>query len=211
MSLSRHAALSAGLYPMADEGTFFTAVNPTPGTGIAQSIVGAFSATDGVLTIQNGATATNRLYINHIRLIPTVVPASATRSELLISIDSATRYSSGGSSLTAKNVAMGSSTASAATVKFGALTLAAETGNVRRICRAELRSAIPVAFEEYVIDFGKLQPLPATLGGTTAQRNVTNAPPAVLEANHSLQVHLWHPSNAATAASWEVEVGWWER
>lgn len=214
MGFSTHSLLSSGIYPVADEGSYFNAINPTPGTGIAQTIQTSFSGTNGVLTVRNGTAGAHqkRLFLDYVRLIPTVAPASATRSELLISLDDSTRYSSGGSSITAlPNANMHSTDTSNAVVHFGALTLSAETANVRRIARAQLRAAIPVVFEEYVIRFAQPEPVAGTMAGTTALRSVIPVGPAMLGPGHSLQVHLWHPSNATTAASWEFELGWWER
>ena len=120
-----------GLMAFTDEGTLFRAVSPTPGTGIAQNITAAFSATDGIFTLRNSdAAGGKRIYPVYVRLISTVVPASAVRSEALVAVDSITRYSSGGSALTARNVNMDSAVAAVGVAHFGALTLAAESGNV---------------------------------------------------------------------------------
>jgi hypothetical protein len=208
----RHKALQSLVsMALADDGCYFKAVNPTPGTGIAQAITAAFSGTAGLLCLGNPATSDRLYYPEYIRLIPTVVPASATRSELLLAIDSILRYSSGGSTLTPRNARMGSDGASQADVKVGALVLAAESGNVRRLSRAQLRAAIPVAFEEFLIKFGSIDHTESTLGGATAVRGMVNVGPVVIEPGHSMAVHVWHPSNAVTGASWEVEVAWYER
>lgn len=204
---------ASGLARQADLGRFYVATNPTVGTGIAQSIVTAFSATDGLLTLRNGAlgSSTRRLFPAYLKLIPTVIPASATRSELAITVDDITRYSSGGSAITVtKGPNMAVTDTTAGIVHFGALTLAAAGANVRLVSRSQLRAAIPVAFEEYLIDFTGLGTT-GTLGGTAPVRNIYSAPPVILGSGQSMQVHVWHPSNAATAASWEFELGYYER
>lgn len=201
-----------------EDGTFWTATsgNAAIDTGIASAIQSAFSATAGLVSLKNNDSATalsnKRVVPSYIRLINTVVPASATRSELIVAVDNQTRYSSGGSQLTPANVNMMSAQSTIALCHFGALVFVAESGSVRRIARAQLRAAIPVQFEEYLIVF--LDPQSSnfqTLGGTTAQRQVVHVPPAVLGPGHALTVHVWHPGNAATPASWEVEMGWLER
>jgi hypothetical protein len=133
--------------------------------------------------------------------------------EALLAVDSITRYSSGGSAIAAlPNVNMDSARTSIALVHFGALTLAAESGAVRRLARCQLRGAIPVAFEEYLIVFGDVKASNfQTLGGTALQRQVVHLPPAILGPGHALTLHVWHPGNAATPASWEFELGWGER
>lgn len=196
----------------AEEGSLFSAVNPTPGTGIAQTIQTSFSATNGILTLRNAAASANkRIYPKLLRLINTVVGASATRSECLISVDNITRYSSGGSAIAAlPNRNMDDVSASEAVLHFGALTLAAESGSVRRISRAQLRTAIHVQFEEWVLRFGTGEGDGAVLAGT-APSVIKNFPAIVLGQGDSMQVHLWHPSNAVTAPSWEFELSWVER
>lgn len=196
----------------AEEGSLFSAVNPTPGTGIAQTIQTSFSATNGILTLRNNAASANkRIYPKLLRLINTVVGASGTRSECLISIDNITRYSSGGSAIaTLQNRNMDDASTSEAVVHFGALTLAAESGQVRRISRAQLRTAIMVQFEEWVLRFGTGEGDGAVLAGT-APSVIKNFPAIVLGQGDSMQVHLWNPGNAATPPSWEFELCWVER
>lgn len=203
------------------DGDLYKAMNPTPGTGIAQSIIGAFSATDGVLSLRNAAVevepARKKIIMPlYLRLIPTVVPASGVRSEGLIAVDSITRYSSGGSAITnLRNPVMNNPEVSSAVVHFGALTFAAESANVRRVERFQLRSVIPVAFEELLIQFaGQLygyDTATGTLGGTVALRCPVTVAPVVLYPGHSMTVHLWHPSNAATPASWEFTLAYREK
>lgn len=196
---------------LADEGSIFTCVNSIPGTGLNQGVISGFSSTAALLTLRNNGAAGKRIYPKWLRLIPTVVPASATRSEFLISIDSITRYSSGGTAVTVlKNVNMDSAAASDAIVHFGQLTLAAASGNERRIARGQLRSAIPVVGEEIVLTFDGFH-APGTLGGTTAIESVAGVAPIIIGAGHSMQIHVWHPGNATTGASWEFELCWAER
>jgi len=203
-----------GAYPLVQEGTYFKAINATPGTGIAQTIQTTFLSTNGVFMILNGDAASGKhLVMDYIRLINTVVGTTTTRSEAVLAVDNTNRFSAGGSTLTAVNANMDVATSSIATVRFGALTLTAESGSVRRLSRFQLRTAIMVQFEEFIISFGR----PTlggfnTLSGTNGQRMMVDAGPVVIgPGNHSLIVHLWNPGNATTAPSWEVEAGWWER
>lgn len=203
--------ISASRFALAEEGSYFSATNPTPGTGIAASIIAAFSATNGVFLIRNAGSGGEYLFMDYLRLIPTVIPASATRSELLVAVDNTTRWSSGGSTLTSTNRSMASSAASVAVVRTGALVLAAESGSVRRLSRAQVGTTIPVAFEETFIRFGGETSASGSIGAATGLRKGIPVGPAVIGNGHDLIVHLWHPGNAVTAGTWEVEAGWWER
>lgn len=206
--------LGHGLQAIANEGNYFKAINPTPGTGIAQTIQTTFLATNGVFSLRNSDTAGGKqIFPDYLRLICTVVGASTTRSEGLIAIDTITRYASGGSAITPVNVNSDSSTSTKAVVHFGALTLAAEGGGIRRLCRFQLRTAIMVAFEEWIITFGRPADAGAfnTLSGSAAQRMVVDVGPVVIGPTHALTFHLWNTANAATPPSWEFEAGWFER
>jgi hypothetical protein len=165
-------------------------LNPTPGTGIAQAIETAFDATKGVLSVLNPSTATGDLQLDELLLIPTVIPAASTRSEWLLAVDAITRYSAGGAAITGVNPNLsGALTAAAqATVHFGALTLAAESAGVRRTLRGQLSEVVVTAFKEYRIRFDDAE----------AGRG-----PVILRPTQAATFHLWHPSNAVTAASWE--------
>lgn len=202
-----------GLYPLCQEGTYYKTINGTPDTGIAQTIQTSFSATNGVLSMFNNATSgTTHLVMDYIRLICATVGTSTTRSEAILAIDNINRYSSGGTTLTAKGANMDIATGSNAIVNFGAVTLASESGSVRRLSRFQLRTAIMVQFEEWIISFGRPNNGGFnTLSGTNGQRIMVDAGPVIIGPQHTLCLHLWNPGNSVTAPAWEVEMGWWER
>lgn len=199
-------------------GKFLSVLNPTPDTGIAQSIIAAFSATDAILSIFNtektDVPGPNRaIYMDSIRLINTVVPASATRVEVLLSMDTKDRFTSGGSVLTPVNpntqVAQddrlnNAGAAQLARVNFGALLLNAESTDVRRFARATFKNQIPTQFEETIILFN--QPVIGVATNTTRNNRVG---PCLIAPGSTFVMHLWSPGNAVTAASWEVEIGMW--
>ena len=205
--------LGRPLVSLADEGSYFKAINPTPDTGISMSVNAGFLTTNAAFMIFNGSGGSTRLYMDYIRLIVKTVPASAVRSEVVLAIDDTSRYSSGGSTLTAVNTNMDDTTASIATVRFGALTLAAEGANVRRIVRAKMFQAILVAESEFLFTFGAEEGYnaPQTITGTTALKVGIPLGPAIIGPGDNLMMHMWHPSNSVTGAAFEVEVGWWER
>lgn len=201
--------VGSGIFPLAEEGSYFKAINSVPETGIAQTIQATFLATNGLLNVFNNGT--KNIYLDYLRLINTVVGTSTTRSACLFSVDQINRYSSGGSLLTGVNANSGSALGSSAVIRFGALTLAAESGAIRRLSRAQLRAAIMVQFEEWVIDFGSFGGNTETMGGATALRNQTYLGPGLIMPGHSGTLHVWNTGNVTTAPSWECELGYIER
>lgn len=214
--MSGHAVFTTPVYGVVDQGNYFNALSPTPGTGIAQTVVTAFSATDGVMCLFNAASTASssgsRVFMDYIRLVTTVIPASATSSQVVVAIDNANRYTSGGSALTPVNANGTVGNATNATVNFGALVLTAETAAKRRLARAVLRSAIPVVQDETLLVFTSVDAPGAagSMGGAVALRSVVPVGPAVIGPGQSLTVHIYSPANATTPPSYEVEMGWWE-
>lgn len=195
-------------------GTYFTATNPTPGTGIAFAVTTGYSATAGAfMCFKNNSTAAQNkiVVLDYIKLITTVVPASANSASFAFVLDtpSSNRWTSGGTAITPVNPNGNDSSASLVQLYAGALTTAAAGLSARIVARGNLRGVIPTVYDEYVIDFG------GSMGGSVASaaasgRIVVNAPPIVISPQSFGLLHLWFPSNATTPGTFEFETGWAE-
>jgi hypothetical protein len=108
-------------HALADEGSYFVANNPTPGTAIVHAVSAAVSETAGnyMYLKNNDALGGKRLYLDFIRLICTSVDTAGTASHFFLKADNANRYTSGGSSITPKNSNMDSGVASVAQLYAG--------------------------------------------------------------------------------------------
>jgi hypothetical protein len=198
---------------LADEGTYWKAVNGTLGTGIVDNIQTSFSATKGLLCAVNTDSAGGKcIYPDYLKVICTQAPASATSAEVAIAIDVINRWSSGGSDLTPKCPRSDLSPTSITTVlKFGAVAFAAVSA-ARYLSRSKIFHAIEVVGSEFTILFNRPQGDAGVLNGTNPIRSGCSVGPCVIApGNHSLCVHTWYPGNAVTAVSYEVEFAWWER
>ena len=204
-------------------GILWGATNPTPGTGIAQAVQAAYSATAALAVLRNTDTRPGGSIIipRYLRLLTTVAPASATSAQLVIAVDDINRYSSGGSAITAspsrsdllKSTGVG-------TFHFGAVVAAAASADNKIIARKTLKNAIPVVGDEFLIIFGDpSDAVSQLLTGASAQvYPVVTDPVALIPGGaqaggngaHSLLFHLYYPANATTPASYEFEVGWVE-
>lgn len=203
---------------LADEGSYFVATNPTPGTGIAFAVNASVSETAGYfLAVINGSSqgdpSAKSIYLDYLRLIPTVAPASGTSGRFFWKSDVAAKYTSGGSTLTPVNPNSGNGNTSVASVKAGALTTAAASGVARLLSHGVLRGAIPVVNDEYVFDFGGAEVAGGSMitSGTNVQRMGIPVPPIVVGPGMMVGLQLWFPSNSATGLSAELELGFWER
>lgn len=203
---------------LADEGSYFVTTNPTPGTGIAFVVSAAASETAGYfLAIINGSSqgdpSAKSIYLDYLRLIPTVAPASGTSGRFFWKSDVAAKYTSGGSALTPVNPNSGNGNTSVAAVKAGALTTVAASGVARLLSHGVLRGAIPVVNDEYVFDFGGAEAAGGSIitSGTNVQRMGIPVPPIVIGPGMMVGLQLWFPSNSATGLSAELELAHWER
>jgi hypothetical protein len=115
---------------LAEEGTFFVASNPTPGTGIAgQPSQASFDETKPLMIVYNGGNYS--IYPLYLRLTCTAASTGNTVQRFTQTIDTGNKKSAGGTLLTAVNTNMGSSVASSAVVTFGAPTASAAGGSRR--------------------------------------------------------------------------------
>jgi len=200
---------------LSEEGSYWKAVNATPGTAITANIQTTFSATKAFLTIQNsGPSGGPLLYLDYIRLITVTAPASATSTQIVLAMDSITRYSSGGTQITAFPTTSPflAGPVPQITMYAGALTAAAAGSGVKYISRFCMFGAIEVTMSENVIAFRRPMGESNINGGTTAVRNVTSVGPCVLAPSggagyNTLVLHDYRPSNASTAPTYELEVG----
>ena len=205
------------LLAWAEDGSYFRALsNATPLTGVAQAITTSFSATAVPLVMVNGSS-TKRIIPHYIRLTCTAAGSTTTSSAFAISIDSANRYSSGGTDISGliynANTALGPSTA-VSVLRIGTVTAAAAGAGTRYVSHGQLKvQAAPcwTVGDEVRIMFGSDADSGATSGAATIAI-VKNVGPVVLGAqNSSLILHLWNVANATTAPSWAWEIAWWER
>src|SRR5216684_235376 len=197
---------------LADEGSYFVATNPTPGTAIAFAVNAAVSETAGYfLSVQNSQPANGkRIYLDYLRLICGVAPVSATAGDMFIKLDSS-GWTSGGTAITPVNPNYDNAATSVATVNAGALKTAARVAP-RLVARARLRTAIPVVGDEWDFIFGAYEHATAQVfNGTNPQRMPIGLPPVIIAPQAFALVQLWFVGNLTTPASFEFELGMVER
>jgi hypothetical protein len=203
-----------------EQGSYFRALaSATPGTGVAQAVTTGFSATAVPLVMVNGSS-TVRVIPHYIRLVNTATGASTTSSLAALSIDSANRYSSGGTDLTGlivnSNSALGPASA-VSVLRFGTVTASAAGAGTRYFANASLKvqaAACWVVGDEVLFTFGDpaMAGPAGALNGAAPISITKNFGPVVLGGqNSSLILHLWNVANATTAPSWALEMAWWER
>lgn len=196
------------------EGSYFFVNNAQ--TGIATGATPtAYSATNPFLMLLNNDSPANpaakRVYVDYVTLLATAAGTAGASVQYAIGIDSATRYTSGGTALTANIVKANSAgPASVCACYAGNLTAAAvTTANRTLIGNRYFKGAIPVAGDTYTISFGSVDQT-AAFAISTIITSLQGAGPVVLNPGEALILYLWLPSQSA-ASSYAPEVGWTER
>lgn len=197
---------------LAGEGTYFTGITPTPGTGvIGHAAPTTFDQTKAYIYLFNNSSTVS-LYPQFLQLHNTAVSVGDTRVQFTLVLDSTNRFASGGSNLTVNNTNMPSAIATqATTAKIGAVVLATNTAASRTIGNIVFRGTIDVVEDVYEIVF-------AGVGGgsTTGSRVATvgdfsrTFAPICVGPQQGLAIHQW-ATGQSTGPTYEAIMGWVER
>lgn len=227
--LSRYRELSVmpfsyTKHPYVDEGSYFTANNAQTGLATAAAPT-TFSATNPFLLLYNNGSVTDdfasRIYLDYILLLSTAAGTGATNIQFAIVKDSVSRYSSGGTEITANIVPCGpTSTSSAMKMWAGNITASAASASARTIVGNRViktyTAPAPTVNDQYMVRSGApsvSENLVYTNNGTTlitSMKTVDSIPPIVAGAGESILFYLWFTGQSA-ASSFAPEVSWWER
>lgn len=224
--LSVMALAAASEHPLADEGSWFVATNPTPGTGVAYALQTSFSDTaNGLFVIQNNQPAGGaNLWLKYIKLILTgTAPASTTSMDFTIRTDTSAMTPTAGSVQIAGGA--GAQTifetnhpdATAPQVNIwafsaGAMTVPATSASGRRVGRIHIPTNVAVSGDEYEVQFGAPDRNSGSAGLTAARatapaRMVAHAAPVVLQPQSWAVVTMWWNGAATNTPNFEYELG----
>ena len=202
-------------HSLAEDGSYFTCNNAQAGLATAAAPT-AFSATNPFLLIANtdnpGSNARS-IYLDYLMLLATAAGTAGASLQVAVTIDQGNRYTSGGSELTANIVncsMLSAQRTSVARVFAGNITAAGAGSNVRtHVGNRYMKGAIPVAGDEYTINFGGIEAM-NNISISTIMKSVFNAPPLIIGPQQCALVHIWLPSQSG-ASSYAPELSWWER
>ncbi len=207
-NLFANMAASAQQFPAeALKRSFFTARNPTPGTGIASDDTStARSATAALMTVFNSAEVggeANVIIPVRLWLRATTVNTSGAELYLAIYTDVINRRSSGGSAIT--EVAHEASAengwvapTSKATIHFGDITAPAASSEVK-IWTREVLTTIGAADDTYDLWFGDAPANFAPVAAATGHHEVSVhvVPPVWIGPGATMLVQNWASSQSA--------------
>jgi hypothetical protein len=203
------------VYGLVDDGSYFIATNPTMGTNIAGIAAStSYDAAEHLLHLRNTST-TKRLYLDFIDLQVGVAGTNGTTTGFTMVMDTgATRYTSGGSTITPVNACMDSSETAECVLKFGALVTGAATADVRPLGDFMVRNVIKVVGDSYRFTFGdsgaSWECAGASLNGTTSAKITIPCPPVILGETDQFLLSDWAASQSV-ASEYQFRMGFWLR
>lgn len=182
-------------------GKYFTATNPTPGTGIISGVVTSLADTTPYLVVKNNNAVASgiKVHLDRLALDVTVVGTTFSGSRKFahkLDYSQSRANPSGGSTITPQpsgRDASGAIPTSSAQVFAGALTAAA-AGDARLIESGTLCSAIEVVFSTFVFDFGAplVQPYSGLVdNSTTPMHKYFALAPVVIGPQEMWTFHVW--------------------
>jgi len=207
---------------LADEGSYFTAQNPTPGTGVAHALTTTFTNTAAMFSFFNKASQNGkRIYLHYVRLIFTAVPATSTVHDFVFDIDTSLNRAptANNTTITPVNPNGDDGTQSLCGLQAfsaGSLTVPASTAATRRVARFRAVTGQVIAGDCILIQFGSMDftqsrsPLTA-VRATDPGFIFVNAPPAIIGPQNYGTLLRWSATETTTAPSFEYELGWMER
>jgi len=204
----------ADLVGLCDDGAYYVATNPTPGTGVAGiAAADGFDDTEALLYLRNNATASEgtRIYLDYILLSATAAGTNGTNFSYAMTLDTgAARYASGGSAITPVSPNMQNSDSPSCTLYFGAVVPSTSSTD-RLVSHKPLRSVIKVVGDKYLFDFGGSKDTSdmATAGTAICNMRIP-CPPVVLGPTDMFLLHEFAASQSV-AATYEFEIGFWVR
>jgi hypothetical protein len=196
---------------LAVEGSYFT-VGSVIGTDITAHAAPAIAdnETKPLIHIYNGGS--NIISLDYIEMLTTIANASATAVAFRGYVDNkgATGRTGAGTALTPVNTRSDSGNTSGATVYAGAVTA---VGTSPRLAYSRvIKEFIGVALDRYSFSFGNgLSGNPTTSYTAGATAIVCYGPPIAIAPGGNLYFCQVSPSGSATAATFQFELGFYER
>lgn len=197
----------------ADQGVYYTALTPTPGTGIiGHAAPTTFDQTKAYLLCYNPGP--NVVYPLYLRLHDTVVSAGDSTGPMFYTqvVDLGNRFSSGGTALTPNNANPASQNKSKAVITVGAVVCTANSNASQTMFHKTFHpGTIDVVHDQLFFTWGAaILGSPQLLPTTTASTYAESFGPIVVPAGYSFLIHEWAAAQS-TGPTYEVEFGYMEK
>ena len=194
---------------LAEQGGYYTAITPTPGTGIIHGVVNTLVETTPVLVVYNGGLL--NVFPTYLRMHCTVISTTASAAHNWTNtIDTGNRYTSGGTALTINNNNMASAATSGVIATYGAVTASAATGARRVLSHGQSKFVtVETVHDTVTLNWGNSDSsyLPPLINNAASLTHVTiNHGPCMIGPGQSMVLIHWSASTTV-APTFEAEFG----
>lgn len=203
-------SILAGLTPAqgaAYSGNYFLGANATPGTEIATAANQTAYDQNVPVAVFRNSSSSRIMVPDFLALKAETVLASATRLLYTVAASETDDYTSGGTTLTAKNARIGSDNAAHGSLIFGDIALT----DVAKIILSNgmFSDVVPVIDSNFILRFGMPGESSYISGAATAAHTVRNTPAIALQPGATCSIYLYGDSGSATP-TYEVFGAWYE-
>ncbi len=194
---------------LTEQGGSYSAISPTPGTGLLLGVVNTFVETTPALVVYNGGLL--NVFPHYLRMHTTVISTTAGAASFWTNpLDMGHRYSSGGTALTVSNTNMNSANPSGVIATFGAVTASAATTARRVISNAPVKFVVvDTVHDTITLNWGSAEASPQSAlinnAASLAPTSVNHGPCMIGPGQSMVLVH-WIASQTV-ASTLEVEFG----
>lgn len=199
---------------IADYGEYWTAKNPTIGTGLATiAALASLSDTSPFVQINSQAAGTGAksTYVDYAKFTCRNIGTAGASVEFAAQTYAVAKAApTGGTLLTNVNArALIGAASAVSSVWAGALVAAA--GTPKPLTSQIIRPVAPVVGDMYFVKFGAPDYNVAAQveSGAAVFDDYVAAPPFIIDPGCTGQLHIWLPSQSG-ASQWEVEIGLYE-
>ena len=212
---SKVMVMFPGDYAAADEGSFFTSTLAATASTTVATTTQVLAQANPVIAMQNrNPVGGYNIYLRYIKLAVTVVTTGATSANHVGTIDPmAAKLTTTGTSMgTPVNTNSNSGVLSGLALIAGVSVAAATSPLGRIVHTGQVTGSIPIAFDEWILHFG--QPVyGGDMVGTQSlvKRIAVPLPPVIIPPQYWYTLGFWGASWAASAQTYQSEVGWIER
>jgi hypothetical protein len=195
---------------LADQGNYFTALTPTPGTGIigfATTTTLVIGEANPYLYLYNAGPAT--IYPSYLRLNLTVAGAGSGATRFDHTVDVGNKQTTVGTALTINNTNIGSNVASRALISVGINVCNAPSTGRRVLGNQSYRPTIGIVNDVYQFNFGVTTVEPIAPVATLCNFSYSYAQP-VIPPGYNWSVVFWS-AGTSSGPTFEVELGYFEK
>ncbi len=209
-----------GDYAACDEGSYYTAsLSATASTAVATTTQALAKTNPSLAIINNypvGSANSFNVYLRYAKFLMTAVTTGATTAQQVGTLDNLVpKLSTTGTAFTTGpvNTNSASGTTSRVSLIGGVNVASADTASARTVHTGVVANSIPIILDSWTFAWG--EPVSAAMSvietAATVKQLLIPLPPVIIAPGWTFTLGFWGTSWAASAPTYQIDVGWIER